>query len=186
MEPITKQQIDQALQRLVKDRSDEDAWKALFTGAWATGIATAHHVLRGQLDLARDVTQEAFHRIVRYCDFGRIENAEAFLGYLRTVCSNLSKDAYRRLTLDVEEELGEIESPDLSIGTPEELVATEELKQKLLSSLNEADQLLFELVLAGYPLNEIASRMSITYSNAGVRLHRLRNILSKFMKQKDL
>ncbi len=186
MEPATTQQINRALEALAKDRGDEDAWRALFTGSWPTGIATAHRVLRGQVDLARDVTQDAFHRIVRYCDFGNIHNAEAFLAYLRAVCLNLAKDAFRRLTSDAETALEDAQSPESSGGTPEELVATEELKQEFLALLDEPDQQLFQLLVAGFPLIEISNRMGLTYSNAGVRLHRLRRTLRNYLKTREL
>jgi RNA polymerase sigma factor (sigma-70 family) len=186
MQPTSKKQIDEALQTLKVERSNESAWRALFVGTWATGIATAHRVLRGQLDLAKDVTQEAFHRVVRYCDFAKIADCDAFLAYLRTTCVNVSNDALRQLMSHSAEMPLEVESLVETTNNPEALIATAELKRELLDQLNEQDRRLMELLVAGYPLQEIASQMNVSYSNAGVRLYRLRQFLAKYMERKGL
>ena len=82
----TKEQLINALRRLATNRDDSEAWEILFTASWATALTAAHRVLRGELDLAQDVAQEAFRRVVRYCDFLEIRDADAFLAYLAAGC----------------------------------------------------------------------------------------------------
>ena len=67
METVTKSQLTQALRRLAAERSDQEAWRVLFLGAWGTGLSAANRTLRGQVELAKDVTQEAFQRLIKYC-----------------------------------------------------------------------------------------------------------------------
>jgi hypothetical protein len=80
--------LKNALKGLSVDRTDEDAWRVLFEQSWATALVTANRVLRGQLELARDVAQEAFHRIVRCCKFTGLLDPDDFLLYLKAVCRN--------------------------------------------------------------------------------------------------
>jgi DNA-directed RNA polymerase specialized sigma24 family protein len=70
--------------------------------------------------------------------------------------------------------------------TPEELARAEQLREELLRSLRPADQHLFLLLVEGYTLNEISTRLGLTYGSAAVRLHRLRRILYKYMQDKGL
>jgi len=71
-------------------------------------------------------------------------------------------------------------------ATPEELARAKQLKNELLTALEPADQQLFKLLIEGYTLPEISSRLDLSYSNAAVRLHRLRSLLRKYMQDKDL
>ncbi len=61
-----------------------------------------------------------------------------------------------------------------------------QLRDELLSGLDPADQQLMKLLIEGYTLPEISSRLELSYSNAAVRLHRLRQTLRKYMQDKGL
>jgi len=190
MEPVTKEQLTEALQRLARARDDQQAWQILFAGSWATGLSASHRVLRGELDLAKDVTQEAFKRIVHYCNFGELDDADAFLAYLRAVCRNTARDALRQLVPDARAlPLEELETTAPKRGlpdTPEQLLRAKQLQDQLLTKLDREDQQLLKLLVEGYSLSEIASRLGLSYPNAGVRLHRLRKTLRNYLKNKDL
>jgi RNA polymerase sigma factor (sigma-70 family) len=141
--------------------------------------------------VAKDVTQEAFQRLIKYCDFQKLQDPEAFLSYFRAVCRNVARDALTRLApeLAVQVPLEEFELPSPRVekpATPEELARAEQLKNELLAALEPADQQLFKLLIEGYTLPEISSRLDLSYSNAAVRLHRLRSLLRKHMQDKGL
>ncbi len=191
MESISKSQLGQALRSLAGDRSDQDSWRILFLGAWASGLTAANRTLRGQTDLAKDSTQEAFQRIIKYCDFERLQDPDGFLSYFRAVCRNVARDALKRfapeLAAQVPLEELETSSPrSQKPETPEELAHAQQLKDELLGSLDAADQELFKLLIEGYTLTEISDRLQLSYANAAVRLHRLRLALRKYMQEKDL
>lgn len=191
MEPVTKTQLAQALRRLATDRGDQDSWQVLFLGAWGTGLSAANRTLRGQVDLAKDVTQEAFQRLIKYCDFQELQDPEAFLSYFRAVCRNVARDALTSLApeLAVQVPLEEFETPSPRVekpATPEELARAKQLKNDLLAALEPADQQLFKLLIEGYTLPEISNLLDLSYGNAAVRLHRLRSLLRKYMQDKDL
>lgn len=191
MESVSNSQLAAALTHLAADRGDQDAWRILFLGAWGTGVSAANRTLRGQLDIAKDVTQEAFQRIIKYCDFARLQEPEAFLSYFRAVCRNVARDALTRLAPELANQvpLEELETPSPRVekpATPEELTRASQLKNELLASLAPSDKQLMLFLIEGYTLSEISSRMDLSYENAGVRLHRLRETLRKYMHEKDL
>jgi RNA polymerase sigma factor (sigma-70 family) len=191
MESASKSQLAQALRSLAADRADQDSWRILFLGAWATGLTAANRTLRGQTDLAKDATQEAFQRIIKYCDFERLQDPDAFLSYFRAVCRNVARDALTRFApeLAAQVPLEELETLSPRVekpATPEELAHAEQLKNELLASLDAADQELFKLLIEGYTLTEISSRLQLSYTNAAVSLHRLRRALRKHIQDKDL
>jgi RNA polymerase sigma factor (sigma-70 family) len=186
MESVTKARLSEALQLLAGDRNNEQAWEVVFAGAWGTGLSAANRVLRGQLDVAKDVTQEAFQRIIQYCDFKKLQDSESFLSYFRAVCRNAGLNALRRLIPESVNEVSFDEFEMLSArvnrpDTPEQVLRAQQLVDELLKSLDPADQELMKLLLEGYSLAEIASRVGLSYVNAGVRLHRLRDALRKYI-----
>jgi RNA polymerase sigma factor (sigma-70 family) len=191
METVTKSRLTEALRRLAADTSDQEAWRILFMGAWGTGLSAANRTLRGQVELAKDVTQEAFQRLIKYCDFQELQNPDAFLPYFRAVCRNVARDALTRLAPELAahvplEEL-DTASPRLEKpATPEELARAEQLKHELLATLDPEEQQLFRLLIEGYTLPEVSDRLNLSYANAAVRLHRLRIRLRNYMKNKNL
>lgn len=191
MEPVTKTQLAGALRRLAADRGDQDAWHILFLGAWGTGLSAANRTLRGQVDLAKDVTQEAFQRLIKYGDFEELQDPEAFLSYFRAVCRNVARDALTHLApeLATQVPLEEFETPSPRIeqpATPEELARAQQLREELMEALDAVDQQLFRFLIEGYTLTEISTRLSLSYGTAAVRLHRLRIMLRKYMTDKGL
>lgn len=191
MESVTKEQLALALRHLAADPSNQEAWRILFLGAWGTGLSAANRTLRGQLDLAKDVTQEAFQRMIKYCDFQELQDPHAFLSYFRAVCRNVARDALARLApeLATQVPLEELETPSQRIekpATPEQLTRAEQLRDELLAGLEPADQQLMKLLIEGYTLPEISSRLNLSYGNAAIRLYRLRQTLRKYMQEQGL
>src|SRR6267378_924712 len=191
METVTKSRLAEALRRLATDRSDQEAWRILFLGAWGTGLSASNRTLRGQVELAKDVTQEAFQRLIKYCDFQELQDPDAFLPYFRAVCRNVARDALRRLApeLAAQVPLEELDTASPRVeqpATPEQLARAEQLKRELLAALDSEDQQLFRLLIEGYNLPEVSGRLNLSYANAAVRLHRLRVIMRNYMKDKNL
>jgi RNA polymerase sigma factor (sigma-70 family) len=192
MTPHENQRIREALQVLSVDRGDDDAWRALVEVTFSIAMATANRILRGALDLAKDASWEAFGRIARYADFELLALNEpgAFQHYLKQVTRRTSYDLLRSLALrspefqsglvDLE---GVIQSGD---PTPEAAFAADELRSDILKMLEPEEQRLLNLVLEGYTLPEIADRLQISYTSAGVRVHRLRGKIRKHLKTEGL
>lgn len=189
VQTVSKEQLATALQTLASSREDQQAWQIIFLGAWGTGLSAANRVLRGQLDLAKDVTQEALGRIIKYCDFEELQDPDAFLSYFRAVSRNVARDALSRLAPELAgqipmEELDFAGLPKQGSVTPEQLLRAEELRNELLDRLEPPDQELMMFLLEGYSLSEMAKLLGLSYSNTGIRLHRLRLVLRKYLTDK--
>jgi RNA polymerase sigma factor (sigma-70 family) len=189
MDEASRAQLQDALKRLSVDRTDEDAWRFLFEQSWATALTTSNRVLRGQLELARDVAQEAFHRIVRYCKFADLLDPDDFFLYLKAVCRNAARDALKDLTAEAlveSAEEGELEEIRVSEETPENLISARETLNEFRQQLDESDRKMLNLLIEGFDLPEIADRLTLSYSNAGVRVHRLRERLRNYSKTREM
>jgi len=57
---------------------------------------------------------------------------------------------------------------------------------EILELLKEPDRLLLRMVVEGYDLNEISEKLGLSYGNAAVRLHRIRNHLRNYLEAKHL
>lgn len=185
-----RSQLTDAVHRLARARDDQQAWEVLFAVSWPTALATTHRVLRGQLDLAEDAAQEAFKRIVRSCPFQNLADGDAFLAYLRTVSKNAAVDVLNELgrTPRAVPLLGTEESDREPEGhpTPEQEVQSDELRRELLAVLDSVERRLLKMLIDDRTLTDIAAELNLSYSNAGVRVHRLRSKLRKYMQDRRL
>ena len=187
MDDACRVQLQDALKSLSVDRTDNDAWRTVSEHTRATACDAAKRVLRGQVDLADDVVQEAFLRIFQYCSFADLRDADAFLRYLKAVCRNVAYDMLKDSSAEsVVENTGDVGLEDrVSEETPEDLVITQETLNEFMNQLNETDRATLSLSMDGYDLTEIADRLGLSYSNAGVRLHRSRELLRNSLRKKD-
>ena len=183
MDDASRAQLQNALKSLSVNRTDEDAWRILSEQTRATGLDAAKRVLRGQIERADDVVQEAFLRIFHYCKFTDLTDVDAFLRYLRTVCGNAARDMLKSVAESAEQ--SEVEDIRVSEETPEDLVIAQETLNEFMNQLNETDREMLSLSMEGYNLAEIADRLALSYSNAGVRLHRSRELLRNYLKTRD-
>jgi RNA polymerase sigma factor (sigma-70 family) len=175
----------EALAQLSLRPDDEEAWTALHGHFWAFVMATNYRYLGGRSDLADDASQEVFMRIARYRPFSKIQHAEAFKAYLAATCRNVVRDYLRWhiprdrvVTSSNSEEL--LESPSMDAAADADIVAAERLSG-LADALEEKERILLHLLIEGYGLEEIAERLNVSYTNAGVRVHRLRVKLRNLM-----
>ena len=147
--------------------------------------------LRGQLQLAKDVTQDAFQRVMSYGRFEDLQDPEKFLAYFRAVCRNVARDALKRLAPELAsglslEDFENLRPRDNVTATPEQILQAQQLREQLLNDLGPGDRNLLTMLMNGRSLDEIALGLGLSYQNAGVRVHRLRQIIRKVMIQKGL
>jgi RNA polymerase sigma factor (sigma-70 family) len=181
--------IDRILLRLAAARGDEDAWTALYTLFRPFVYSLAYRGTNGSQDLAREATQEVFFRLVKYCPFGKLTDADEFRAYLSVVTRNVV--AILRRARSPELQTGVLGSPEAELSEPVltshgETVELRELLQLALGDLQPDERRALALRLAGHSLQEIADRLGISPGNAAVRLHRIREKLRRNPALKDL
>jgi DNA-directed RNA polymerase specialized sigma24 family protein len=127
---------------------------------------------------------------MRYADFRDITEPDIFLSYLKAVSRNAALDALRRLALrtrqfELDLSLAPGDPSDV-LPTPEEIYLARELRDELLGHLDNESQYLLDMLVDGYALGEISEKLGISYSAAGVRVHRLRDRVRKYMKERQI
>lgn len=180
MNDASRLQLENALKSLSVNRTDEDAWRVLYEQTRSPAVEAAKRVLRDQDELADDVAQEAYLRIFRYCKFAELQEVDAFLRYLRAVCRNAALDMLKSVGQSSEQ--GELTDSRVSEETPEDVVIAQEILDEFMNQLDQSDREMLHLSMEGYDLAEIADRLGLSYSNAGVRLHRSRERLRNYLK----
>jgi RNA polymerase sigma factor (sigma-70 family) len=162
--------IADALRRLTDDVQDQDAWAELYLSLRPYVFSIAHRHL-GSVAAAEDVTQDVFVRLATARPFGRLHDTGQLRAYVAAMTRNIAISQFRSArrqppdSHDLSEPTEAFEMPSFDT-----LLALEELTQ----ALTPADRRLLELVLEGRRLPEMAEQLGISYSAAGVRLHRLR------------
>jgi RNA polymerase sigma factor (sigma-70 family) len=168
---------DLTLKRLKSDPSDADAWATLYKQHWAFVFAVAYRRCRGAREMAEDVAQEVFVRLLHARPFARLQDSSALRGYLFVTAQNTAAKRMSQFLSRNEAPLAEtFDLPDSS--SIEERTVIESARQRL----SLVDQQILSLVVSGMGLREIAEKVGLSYANTAVRLHRLRKQLRGFLK----
>ena len=178
------------LERLKASPVDEDAWRSLYRQLWPFVIAIIYRRLRGsERKAAEDAAQEVFIRLLRTQPFDKILNADALRAYTGRIAENVAKTHLRKLhaAIDSERDVAEWSRLEPSM---EALESDGELRARELLDLAESilepkDSDLLRLILEGSSLDRAADQMGLSYSNAGVRLHRIRLKLRNALKSEE-
>jgi RNA polymerase sigma factor (sigma-70 family) len=174
------------LDRLAVAPSDEDAWRSLYLQLWPFVIGVIHRRLRGNVrGAAEDAAQEVFIRLLRSRPFQNIRNADAFRGYVWKIADNVAKTHLQKIRKkdDSERAVAELDGNDRTFGPvePNEQFVVEEALGAIQGQLEPQDNELLSLLLEGQNLGQVAGRLGVSYSTAGVRLHRLRKKLHNML-----
>jgi RNA polymerase sigma factor (sigma-70 family) len=183
----TDDALKDAIRALAVDRHDEWAWQRLYRALWPFCVAVCSRHTGGDTDLAEDAAQDAIGKLVRYCDFGRFAKQDIgrFRAYVTTVATNAVRTRQgapqeRAAVVELIEEL----LPD--VAAPEQQVAADLLEESVLNRLDPEDRQLLRYILEGYALGEIAKLSGEQYSTVGVRLHRIRAVIRKWLPESEL
>lgn len=171
---------DRLLQRLSADPSDSAAWTQLYKQYWPFVFAIAYRRCRGAREIAEDVAQEVFVRLLRTRPFDRLPNTGALRGYLYTTAENTARTQLSRLLSRKESPLPETFEPAAQ-GSVEELSVIESARQ----TLSPLDQEILSHVVSGMSLKDVAKATGLSYPNTAVRLHRLRKQLRRLLKNAE-
>jgi|ERR1700683_608660 len=178
-----KDRVSGLLQRLAESPSDEVAWTALYQQLCPFVTAVAYRRLR-DTEASRDVAQEVFIRLLKSQPFNDIHDVNQFRAYLWKMTINAANSYWSksRLGKEVREEPWHeaIEVADTASNS-EDRLAWKETVELAQSALDPKDAKLLDLLLLGKSLTEAANELGLSYSNAGVRLHRARRTLNKVL-----
>jgi RNA polymerase sigma factor (sigma-70 family) len=175
------------VKKLAKSRSDNTAWKILSQLLGPALLSTAYRILRGNLPLAEDATQESFIRLLLYARFEDFkDNPDAFWSYACVICRNVSRTYLRQLLERQELPI----APDLldqiflsqTRADPELTVLGDNMLAQIVLRLDGNGRKLLDLILQGYSIHEISEFLGTSYGATAVRIHRLREQIAKWLK----
>lgn len=136
----------------------------------------------GDRAIAEDLCHDAILAFVTRGGLRKARSAEQALSYIKASIAHAQVDVWRKskrlLPLEWAAELSE------PPAGPEAAAAQEAYKQ-LLDRLGVDDQKLLALMLAGETLSRIAEILGVSYSNAGVRVHRIRKRINDLVEERD-
>jgi RNA polymerase sigma factor (sigma-70 family) len=192
------EQVRVMIAALAADPTSEAAWCDIYQYLRPIGSAAASRFLRGQSSTIDDVLQEAFTvLIVRGIPRKASENP-AYLGpFFHRVVTNICHDLHRGEKRAAEAGFDEAQRLDLDAFDiaafsdggrgPGSLsdVDIAILLEFLAKDLTTSDRQLLELIMEGHSTAEIATRLQLRYSTAGVRIHRLRQRLCLALELDD-
>jgi RNA polymerase sigma factor (sigma-70 family) len=181
-ENANNEKLRDLLVRLQAAPKNEQLWAELYRHVRRFVYAVAYRALSGNEELAKDATQNVFMRLFVYLEFTEFTEPEEFLAYIATVARNAALDLRR-----VEGKY--VTGLDLTLcdcipgtATPEQHERAKRSLHEVLEQLEPAETRLVNLLMQGFSLDEIASQLGISYANAAVRIHRLREKMLKRMK----
>jgi RNA polymerase sigma factor (sigma-70 family) len=167
------------IRRVASEPSNQSLWVDLYNKLRPAVFYAAYRVCRGNRDIAADLTQAAFERLIRYANLGRFRSDVQLAAYLRQIVMRLAFDELRR-----EASSESLESSDAEVlknawtVDDTDIRDTESDLRQLAEDLAEADRALLSRLLAGKSLSEIAEDAGISYNAAAVRVHRLKDKIS--------
>jgi RNA polymerase sigma factor (sigma-70 family) len=138
--------------------------------------------------LAEDAAQDVFLRLARYRPFADLRDVAAFRSYLYSMTQNVCRSYLRSVLSRPEVSLDDMLAtlPDAGLIDPEDTLAARDLLDGILGPLDDADRQIIRLLADGYGLPEIQEALGIGYSDAGVRVHRLRRRVRNYLSNKWL
>jgi len=157
-------------------------------------LALAERLLRDR-DLAEDVVQESFVRALG--GLAKFEGRSSLESWLHRITVNTALSKLRQLKRLAEQSIDEhlpefdrydcrVESPWSYLASVEEIMESEDTRQrvhKAIGELPDSYRLILQLRdIEEYGTSEAAALLSISESNAKVRLHRARSALKKLLE----
>jgi RNA polymerase sigma factor (sigma-70 family) len=163
---------------LARAPNDQALWGRLYDKLRPGVYYAAYRACRGATELARDLVQGAFERLLRYGDLESFETDAQLAAYLRAIVWRLALAEMRRVAVTAPLEPGDQEqlaSPFGATDSDAEFAAAD--LKSLAEGLSDEDQALLGQLVVGRTLTEIADSAGVSYSAAAVRVHRLKDKL---------
>ncbi|MEE9337614.1 MAG: sigma-70 family RNA polymerase sigma factor [Methylococcaceae bacterium] len=154
--------------------ANEKAWSEWYKKTYPKIYYTIYRLTSGNSDLSEEITQSALVRFYNFNGFERVNTTNEAEAYVIQIAKHKLIDHYRKEQRNISLE----EIDPIAI----EQSGQSELLDEIIAAaqnLSKDDKAIINLTLNGYTLKEIAEKFGISYSNAGVRLHRIRKHLAK-------
>ncbi len=139
-------------------------------------------------DLAEDVVQDTYMRIIKDIDKIRTDNEAELSQFIRLITYSQAVDFLRKWDRQgfSQVELMEEQCSDTDVKSLEEIIITHETVDKVVSALTNMHAMYrvpLTLQYKGYSMNEIAKALGLSVAAVKTRIHRARQILLTIAKE---
>jgi len=143
---------------------------------WPFVLTVVYRRLGGQREPAEDLAQEVFTDLIDAEPFKRLADVDALRAYVWRMADNEARSYLKSLRRRAEESGGRQAMATVASQEPtaEWVLEAREWLEGKLEQMAPVDRELAKLIAEGYRLREAAEAVGLSYTNAGVRLHRLR------------
>lgn len=164
--------------RIRSHRDSGRSWSEWYKSAYPSVYFAAYRFSRGNVEAARDLTQETFTRFVQYEAIDRVTDEKHALSFLIRTCRNLAIDRNGRAR-----EISLEDIPESELVAPVDVPARAALQiDDLLRLLTVEERQVIQWTREGFGIADIAKKLGISYTAAGVRLHRIRKRLQETLR----
>jgi DNA-directed RNA polymerase specialized sigma24 family protein len=185
--------LDRVVRRLTENPWDSGAWEEAWLAFWPYVVTVARQRLSVGLDTdAEDVAVEAFFAAAQRMQAGQVvlQNAEQFKRFLGSVAIRKVIDAFRRSgarppSLSLDQAGGGTLDPVDPAPSPMQVAAFCDSYEAIRSVLDQQEGTVFDLLLLGYTVPEIATSVRTSERTAARLLRRVRLIASRFLNGSD-
>jgi RNA polymerase sigma factor (sigma-70 family) len=164
-----------AFERLKANTRDTVAFEEWYRETYPELFLYCYRITAGNRALSEDLCQDSIIEFVTRGHLTKITQPEQALAYLRKMAVNSHIDLLRRRSTAAN--ITEIEPVATNAG--ETSATAEDVYTQLLQRLPSEDHELLGMMFAGETLSRIAAEFNISYSNAGVRVHRIRRLINE-------
>ncbi len=170
-------------------RRDRDILERVYRRTSRALLAFAYDMLKDH-NLAEDVVQESFVRLANNLDKIDDPESDRTFSYMFVIVKNvIFTDRYKRSRAEeVPYEDYDLEEDEIPFVV-EEFVLKKEQYALLKEAIKNLPQKLREPLVLFYfgqfKIDQIADMMEISPTNAGVRIHRARNEIKKYIERKE-
>lgn len=171
--------LAQVFARLKRNSHDERAWVAFLGPVSRSILYNLYRMSGSQKELCQDMLQDVLLRFLETNSLEKVDDVDSAISYLKAMARNRLVDHFRSVQLrkSAAEAAGVIALPDaVDPSHPENFIDSDLLR--LSQHLSAEDQeMVRHIIGTGMNIRALASALRISYSNASVRLFRLRKRL---------
>ena len=154
------------------------AFEEWYRGTYPDLFSSVFRITRGDRAMTEDLCHDAILEFITKGHFEKAADAKSALAYLRRMTANALVDQIRhsRRTPNLPREMTQEPDPGEAAASAREVYAL------LIERLPPEDHEILGMMFEGESLSNIAAALDITYSNAGVKVHRIRRIIKELEK----
>ena len=154
------------------------AFEAWYREAYPDLFVSVFRITHGNRAMTEDLCHDAILDFVTNGHLQKAANAQDALAYVRRMTANAYIDQIRRATRTANLPTEQIDGSDPG----ETARAAQDVYTLLVDRLPPEDHAILGMMFAGEPLSRIAAALRISYSGAGVRVHKIRNLIKELYK----